>query len=74
MNDSRKSFGKFLLLWSGELISTIGSGLTAFGLGVYVFEQTGKASAVALVILLAFMPSLFLSAAAGVLAALRLCW
>ena len=68
MNNSGKSFRKFLLLWSGELISAIGSGLTSFGLGVYVFEQTGKASAMALVILLAFMPSLLLSAVAGVLA------
>lgn len=68
MNNSGKSFEKFLLLWSGELISAIGSGLTTFGLGVYVFGQTGKASAVALVTLLAFMPSLLLSAVAGVLA------
>ncbi|WP_325166701.1 MFS transporter [Viridibacillus soli] len=49
-------------------MSVIGSGLTAFGLGIYVFEQTGKASPVALVILLAFMPSLLLSPVAGVLA------
>ncbi len=68
MNKSEKSFGKFLLLWSGELVSAIGSGLTAFGLGVYVFEQTGKASAVAFVALLAYMPSILLSAIAGVLA------
>lgn len=68
MNNSGKSFGKFLLLWSGELISAIGSGMTAFGLGIYVYAQTGKASAMALVTLLAFMPSLLLSAAAGVLA------
>uniref|UniRef100_UPI0035A11016 MFS transporter n=2 Tax=Brevibacillus daliensis TaxID=2892995 RepID=UPI0035A11016 len=67
MNNSGKSFRKFLLLWSGQLISAIGSGLTSFGLGVYVFEQTGKASAMALVILLAFMPSLLLSPVAGVL-------
>ncbi|SHN59485.1 MFS transporter [Desulfitobacterium chlororespirans] len=68
MNNSEKSFGKFMLLWSGEFISAVGGGLTAFGLGVYVFEQTGKASALALVTLLAFMPSLLLSAPAGVLA------
>ena len=68
MNNSGKSFGKFLLLWSGELISAIGSGLTSFGLGVYVFQQTGQASAMALVTLLAFMPSLLLSSVAGVLA------
>lgn len=63
-----KSFGKFLLLWSGQLASAIGSGLTSFGLGSYVFQQTGKASEMALVTLLAFMPSLLLSAFAGVLA------
>ncbi|WP_040949775.1 MFS transporter [Gorillibacterium massiliense] len=68
MNSAGKSFNRFLLLWSGEFVSAIGSGLTAFGLGVYVYQQTGKASAMALVTLLAFMPSLLLSAVAGVLA------
>ncbi|MGZ9585670.1 MFS transporter [Paenibacillus marinisediminis] len=68
MDKSGKSFRKFLLLWSGQLISAIGSGLTSFGLGIYVFQQTGRASAMALVTLLAFMPSLLLSAFAGVLA------
>jgi len=68
MNNSENHFNKFLLLWSGEFISAIGSGLTSFGLGVYVFQQTGKASAMALVTLLAFMPALLLSAPAGVLA------
>ncbi|NSW92515.1 MAG: MFS transporter [Firmicutes bacterium] len=68
MNNPGKSFKKFMLLWTGELVSAVGSGLTSFGLSVYVFAQTGKASAVALVTLLAFMPSILLSAAAGVLA------
>lgn len=68
MGSSGKSFGTFLLLWSGELISAIGSGLTSFGLGIYVFRQTGLASATALVTLFAFMPALLLSPVAGVLA------
>ena len=70
MSDSvRKSnFGKFLLLWIGELISSIGGGLTSFGLGVYVFQQTGSATGMALVTLLAFLPTLVLSVPAGVLA------
>ena len=67
MND-KKSFHKFMLLWAGGFISAIGSGLTSFGLGVYVFQQTGSASAVALVTLFAFLPSLLLSPVAGVLA------
>lgn len=68
MNNSGKSFHKFMLLWSGELISAIGSGLTAFGLEIYVFQQTGKASATALVALLAFMPGILMAVFAGVLA------
>ncbi|GIO71399.1 hypothetical protein J27TS7_09130 [Paenibacillus dendritiformis] len=33
----------------GAVFSAIGSGLTSVGLGIYVFKQTGKASAMALV-------------------------
>ncbi len=57
-----------MLLWSGNFISAIGSWLTAFGLGVYIFEQTGQAFYMALVTLLGFLPSLLLSVPAGVLA------
>lgn len=64
----KSNYGKFLLLWSGELVSAIGSGLTSFGLGVYVFQKTGSAASMALVALLAFLPTLLLSAPAGVLA------
>lgn len=41
MKDSGRSFGKFLLLWTGDLVSSVGSGLTSFGLGVYIYQQTG---------------------------------
>ena len=62
------NFGKFLLLWAGELISSIGGGLTSFGLGVYIFQKTGSAASMALVTLLGFLPTLLLSVPAGVLA------
>lgn len=65
---SKHSFNRFLLLWTGELVSSIGGGLTSFGLGVYVFGQTGRAADMALVTLLAFLPTLLLSVPAGVLA------
>ena len=64
----KSNYSKFLLLWSGELISAVGSGLTSFGLGVYVFQRTGSAANMALIALLAFLPTLMLSAPAGVLA------
>ncbi len=62
------NFRKFILLWSGELISSIGGGLTSFGLGVYIFNTTGSAAGMALVTLLGFLPTLVLGVPAGVLA------
>ncbi len=64
----KRNYYRFLLLWAGELVSSVGSGLTSFGLGVYVFRQTGSAADMALVSLLAFLPTLLLSVPAGVLA------
>ena len=66
--EKRSNYGKFLLLWGGEFISSIGGGLTSFGLSVYVFQQTGRAADTSLVSLLAFLPVLLLSPLAGVLA------
>ena len=40
MRTTKSNFGKFLILWAGELISSIGWGLTSFGLGVYIFDKT----------------------------------
>lgn len=68
MINKANNYGKFILLWAGELISQIGGGLSSFGLGVYVFRQTGRASDMALITLFGFLPSLLLSAPAGVLA------
>jgi len=68
MNSCQSDFKKFLFIWLGELISSIGGGLTSFGLAVYVFNQTGSAAGMALVSLLAFLPTLILSVPAGVLA------
>lgn len=64
----KRNFHRFLLLWAGELVSSVGGGLTSFGLGVYVFQQTGSAANMALITLLAFLPTLLLSVPAGVLA------
>ena len=64
----KNNYKKFLLLWSGELISCIGGGLTSFGLGIYIFQRTGSAAGMALLTLLAFLPGLLLKVPAGVLA------
>lgn len=59
---------KFIMIWIGELISSIGSGMTAFALSIYVYELTGSVSYVSLVTLLAYMPTILLSPVGGVLA------
>lgn len=58
----------FYKLWLGELISSIGSGMTAFALSVYVYKKTGSVSYVSLITLLSFMPSIILSPIGGLLA------
>jgi len=68
INLHKNNFLKFMVLWAGELISSIGGGLTSFGLGVYVFQQSGSAASTSMVMLLAFLPTLLLSVPAGVLA------
>ncbi|MCR8844300.1 MFS transporter [Paenibacillus sp. SC116] len=63
-----KSFNKFLIVWMGQLIASIGAGLTAFSLGVYAFEQTNTATSVAIVSLCSFLPNILLRPIGGVLA------
>jgi MFS transporter, DHA3 family, macrolide efflux protein len=55
----------FLTIWLGQVVSLVGSGLTAFALGVWVFEQTGSATHFALVGLSAVLPRVILSPLAG---------
>ncbi len=58
----------FLLIWFGQLVSTLGSGLTGFALGVWVFGRTGSATQFSLVLLAATLPRVLLSPVAGVVA------
>jgi hypothetical protein len=55
----------FLVIWFGQLISIIGSGLTGFALSVWMFEQTGQATPIALNALFFNLPRVILSPIAG---------
>ncbi|HYO14196.1 MAG TPA: MFS transporter [Thermoanaerobaculia bacterium] len=59
-----KSFG---LMWFGQLVSLVGSGLTRFALGVWVYERTGSATQFTLITLFAFLPGLLAAPLAGAL-------
>lgn len=66
--NKKKAFSRFLVIWSGEFISGIGTGLTAFTLAAYAFRQTGLASSAALIVLVTFLPAFLLRPIGGVLA------
>lgn len=59
---------KFILIWIGELISGIGSGMTAFALSVYIYQTTGSVSLVSAIAVASFLPTILLSPLGGVLA------
>ncbi len=62
------SFQLFLILSLGQFISQIGSGLSAFGLSVFLFQKTASTNSVAMLILAAFLPNFLLAPIAGILA------
>lgn len=59
---------KFMTIWFGELISSIGSGMTAFAVSIYVYQITGSVTLVSVAALLAFLPTILLSPIGGILA------
>jgi DHA3 family macrolide efflux protein-like MFS transporter len=68
MTTPPQTMRSFLIIWLGQLISMLGSGLTAFALGVWIFEQTRQATPFALTVLFANLPRILLSPVAGVVA------
>ncbi|GET41104.1 MFS transporter [Microseira wollei] len=55
----------FILIWFGQLVSLIGSGLTGFALGIWVYQRTGSVTDFALISLFTFLPSILLLPLAG---------
>jgi MFS transporter, DHA3 family, macrolide efflux protein len=58
----------FFVIWIGQVISMLGSSLTGFALGVWIYDQTGQATPFALVILSSTIPRILLLPVAGSLA------
>lgn len=55
----------FLWVWMGQLISRLGSQLTSFALGVWVYQRTGSATQLALIYAFSILPGSLLSPFAG---------
>ena len=55
----------FSLIWLGQLISLVGSGMTEFALGVWVYQRSGVASEFALIVFFMALPRVLISPIAG---------
>ncbi len=67
VKNQAKGMRTFFIIWLGQLLSMIGSGLIGFALAVWIFEQTGQATPFALTALFAILPRVLLSPFAGAL-------
>ncbi len=63
----RSGMRTFLIIWFGQLVSLVGSGLTGFALAVYLYQRTGEATQLALSMVAASVPNLLLLPFAGAL-------
>jgi MFS transporter, DHA3 family, macrolide efflux protein len=68
--DSLRTSGirTFLIIWSGQVVSSVGSGLTSFALSIWIYERTDSVSLLALNLLALALPGIIFSPLAGVLA------
>ena len=57
----------FLTVWAGQALSLLGSSLTSFALGVWVYQRTGSVTKFALIAFFASLPGLLISPVAGAL-------
>ncbi len=55
----------FLLIWAGQVISLLGSTLSGFALGIWLYQTTGSASNFALTALCSVLPRMLVSPLAG---------
>lgn len=59
--------GTFILIWSGQVVSTIGSYMTFFALTLWAWDATGSATALALVGFFSRLPSIPITLIAGLI-------
>lgn len=57
----------FTVIWFGQLISLLGTGMTRFALTIWAYQETGSATTLALVAFCSFGPVVLLSPVAGAL-------
>jgi DHA3 family macrolide efflux protein-like MFS transporter len=65
MNKQKKGMRTFIIIWLGQLMSMMGSGLIGFALGVWIYAETGQATPFAMTALFSILPRILLSPITG---------
>lgn len=60
-----KSMRKFLIIWCGQFFSMLGSGISSFGLSIWVLERTKSNMGFAITFLVQILPRLLFAPMAG---------
>lgn len=61
-------FRTYILVWLGQLVSLLGSGMTYFAIGIWVYLETGSATSFAFISVMASLPGILISPFAGAIA------
>jgi len=64
---SRTGVTAFFTIWTGQLVSLIGSGLTGFALAVWVYKATGSVTQFSMIALATTLPGILLAPLTGTL-------
>ncbi|BAZ37911.1 hypothetical protein NIES4101_38370 [Calothrix sp. NIES-4101] len=65
-NNSRH-IHKFIIIWLGQFISTIGSSMTSFAIEIWAWEITEKATSLTLIGFFSLIPSIIISPISGII-------
>ncbi len=57
MEANRLRYRHFLLLWFGQFVSSFGTALTSFAVGVWVYQQTGSTTKLSFILFSASLPA-----------------
>lgn len=65
MKDKKNKFNDFLVFWTSQSISQLGSGMTSFALIIWIYKQTNSAMSVSLMTFFVYLPYIVVSIFAG---------
>src|SRR5262245_48580701 len=66
-DSDKRGMKSFLTIWIGEVVSILGTGLSAFAAGIWVYQRSGSVTKFSLISLCVFLPNLLFAPLVGAL-------